>query len=199
MIPTGDWHFAADPRHGAWQQPVFWSPDVLGAVVPLAVSHDEASGHPQIRLCDFPDFVLRSALDRWHLMMRHDGVEHRAWFRTEPDRNVVYAPLLPFDDAFEARAHAATRLWRTLTGRPAGPDFRPLSAQKYARLLLSLQALDGHRHGADYRQVAIALFGLGRIADHPWKTSSVRDATIRLVRTGVQMMNGGYLDLLRFQ
>ena len=172
---------------------------MLGAVVPLAVNRDDGTGFPQIRLCDFPEFVLRGAIDCWHLLMRHDGIEHRAWFRDEPDQNNVYAPLLPFDDAFEVRAHAATRLWRTLSGRPAGPDFRPLPEQKHTRLLQSLQALDGHLHGADYRQIAIALFGLGRIADHPWKTSSVRDTTIRLVRTGVQMMHGGYLDLLRFQ
>jgi hypothetical protein len=31
-----------------------------------------------------------------------------------------------------------------------------------------------------------------------WKTHDLRDRTIRLVRSGVKLMRGGYLDLLRY-
>src|ERR1700688_1257136 len=44
---------------------------------------------------------------------------------------------------------------------------------------------------------AIALFGLRRIEQDAWRTASLRDTTIRLVRDGVRLMRGGYLDLLR--
>jgi hypothetical protein len=42
------------------------------------------------------------------------------------------------------------------------------------------------------------LFGDERVAAGPgWKTHDLRDRTIRLVRTGIELMQGGYLDLLR--
>ena len=59
-----------------------------------------------------------------------------------------------------------------------------------------LRACDGRRVGAAYREIAGALHGAGRIADEPWKTSSLRDATLRLVRDGQAMIQGGYLRLL---
>jgi hypothetical protein len=63
---------------------------------------------------------------------------------------------------------------------------------------LILRALDAHQCGETYRDIARALFGARRIpAGSAWKTHDVRDRTIRLVRTGLRLMRGGYLDLLR--
>jgi hypothetical protein len=38
---------------------------------------------------------------------------------------------------------------------------------------------------------------VSRVASDSWKTSALRDATIRLVRDGLAMVDGGYRDLLR--
>jgi hypothetical protein len=108
------------------------------------------------------------------------------------------AILIPLDQNFAARAEAAARLWRLAMGRPSrrSPD-HPTQHQR-RRLVLSLRALDGHLAGETYREIARVLFGVTRIPAGPaWKTHDLRDRTIRLVRTGLDLMQGGYLDLLR--
>jgi hypothetical protein len=41
------------------------------------------------------------------------------------------------------------------------------------------------------------LFGARRLEHELWKTSSLRDTTIRLVRGGLALMQAGYRRLLR--
>ena len=60
-----------------------------------------------------------------------------------------------------------------------------------------LQAVDGRTAGATYREIAEVMYGRGRVASDPWKSSALRDATIRLVRDGNRMIDGGYRQLLR--
>ena len=108
------------------------------------------------------------------------------------------AVIVPLDANFPARAAAAARLWRVAMSRPNRRSSDPISSQKRQRLALILRALDAHQCGETYRDIARALFGATRVpADSAWKTHDLRDRTIRLVRTGVRLMRGGYLDLLR--
>jgi hypothetical protein len=66
------------------------------------------------------------------------------------------------------------------------------------QLVLALRALDGHLAGATYREIAEVLFGTAHVpTGSSWKTHDLRGRTIRLVRTGLKLMRGGYLDLLR--
>jgi len=51
--------------------------------------------------------------------------------------------------------------------------------------------------GASYRTIATCLFGARRVDTEPWKTSSLRDTVIRLVRTGAAMVKGQYRGLLK--
>lgn len=60
-----------------------------------------------------------------------------------------------------------------------------------------VRALDGHLSRASYREIAEALYGSDQVARYPWKTSSIRGQTIRLVKDAVATMNGGYRKLLR--
>ena len=106
------------------------------------------------------------------------------------------AVLLPFDDLFEIRATAALRLWRALRGRNPGPNPAALSQQRRNRLILALRALDARLEKVSYRQIADALFHLGRMSTTEWVTHELRDQTIRLARLGLKLMNGGYRDLL---
>ena len=108
------------------------------------------------------------------------------------------AVIVPLDANFPARAAAAARLWRVAMSRPTRRPSDPISSQRRQRLALILRALDAHQCGETYRDIARALFGATRVpAGSAWKTHDLRDRTIRLVRTGVRLMRGGYLDLLR--
>lgn len=108
------------------------------------------------------------------------------------------AALIPFDADFAVRADAALRLWRVATGRPQA-DSRHLTVQRRRRLILTLRALDGRLTGEAYRGIAQGLFGSTRVpTTTAWKTHELRDQTIRLVRAGIGLMRGGYLNLLRF-
>ena len=104
--------------------------------------------------------------------------------------------LSPLDDGARARHRAMGRLLDFLEGREIGADSR-LTPQKRLRFKSMLRAVDGRSNGATYREIAESLFGARRVASEPWKTSPLRDTTIRLVRDGLAMVAGGYLDLLR--
>jgi hypothetical protein len=73
-----------------------------------------------------------------------------------------------------------------------------LIQERRHRLSLALRALDGRLAGESYRVIAAGPFGDARIpAGAGCKTHDLRDRTIRLVRGGLELMQGGYLDLLR--
>ncbi|MBG6200196.1 hypothetical protein IWQ48_001314 [Labrenzia sp. EL_13] len=103
--------------------------------------------------------------------------------------------VTPLDHAARARHRAVGRLLDFLEGKEIGPDSR-LTPQKRLRFKSKLRAVDGRSGGATYREIAESLFGASRVASEPWKTSPLRDTTIRLVRDGLAMVAGGYLDLL---
>ncbi len=103
------------------------------------------------------------------------------------------AAVIPLSVDFSARASAALRFWRLLHEQHS----RRPSQQRHRRLALTLRALDAHLAGETYRAIARGLFGRERTpAGSGWKTHDLRDRTIRLVRTGVALMRGGYLRLL---
>ena len=109
------------------------------------------------------------------------------------------AIVLPLDADFAARADAALRLWRVVIGRPRSRPPEWLPSQRRHRLHLTLRTLDGRLAGESYRVIAQSLFGRARIpAGAGWKTHELRDRTIRLARAGLELMRGGYLDLLRY-
>jgi hypothetical protein len=108
------------------------------------------------------------------------------------------AVVIPLDSHFAARTDSALRLWQLTTGRPLRRPRGRLSRQRRQRLTLALRALDGRLAGESYRAIAQGLFGAARASkDRGWKTHDLRDRTIRLVRYGLSLMKGRYLDLLR--
>ncbi|MDI2054428.1 MULTISPECIES: DUF2285 domain-containing protein [Bradyrhizobium] len=113
-----------------------------------------------------------------------------------PPTGTALVALVPLGSDGLDRIEAVTRLWRALNHRRVPPDTR-LTAQQRRRIRNMIQAVDGHTNGATYREIAVALFGAARVADTPWKTSALRDATIDLVRDGLSLVAGGYRSLLR--
>lgn len=118
------------------------------------------------------------------------------WLPEPLSNGAPLAVLIVLDDETPQRTDAMLRLWRHLRQEP-GSAPPSLPAQQQQRLTLSLRALDGHLAGASYRAIATALFGAARVATEPWKTASIRDRTIRLVRSGIRLTRRGYHALLR--
>lgn len=112
------------------------------------------------------------------------------------DPNEPFAALISFDEDTLGRIEAAERAWRAWKGRAVPRDTRMTPDQR-RRFGLKLQAADGRRNGASYREIAVAIFGEARIAAEPWKTSSLRDTVIELVEAGFDLIAGGDLALLR--
>ena len=54
----------------------------------------------------------------------------------------------------------------------------------------------GAKRGTTYREIAIALCGVDRVAAEHWKTSVLRDSVISLVAGEAAMIAGGSLKLL---
>lgn len=106
------------------------------------------------------------------------------------------AAIIPLDADTFGRIEAVTRLWRATQGRPTVTDTRLTPAQR-DRLRRMIQAVDGRASGASYREIAAILFGAERVAEAPWKTSSLRDRVIGLVEDGKALISGEYLRLLR--
>lgn len=82
-----------------------------------------------------------------------------------------------------------------------GRDFPHALAGAYAgsvRLNLILSALDGWRAGHSQREIAVELFGRGRV-DADWGRGAdyLKSQVRRLIRRGRWLMEGGYRTLLR--
>lgn len=106
------------------------------------------------------------------------------------------AALIPLGDDGLERIEAARRLWCAIHRRSPPPDGR-ITRQRHARLKRILRAVDGRKDRATYRQIASALFGTDRVAEVPWKSNSLRDAVMALVRDGFSFIAGRYRELLR--
>lgn len=148
-------------------------------------------------MLDFTAGQVCRATDGWHAVLHIGSVEHRIWSKQPLTAGADYAVELPLDRDFEARAHAAKRLWRAMNGRAPGPAFHRLPKQRRERLCTALRAVAAHFAGATYRTIAEALFGERRIPDRAWKTHDLRSRTIRLVQSGLAFVRGGYHKLLR--
>ena len=132
------------------------------------------------------------------VIIQNDVGELRLWLRDAP-LNQPLAIVMPLDDDLPTRAEAALRLWRRIGGRAGGHVREPLALtrQRRDRLVSMVRALDGHLAEASYREIAQVLFGARRVEGEMWKTSSLRDRTIRLVKGGLALMRAGYCKLLR--
>lgn len=173
---------------------MFWRVDELASAIVLTPAAFDGLG-PSISLSDLPhDSVLRDAEDGVYVLVRDDATDHQLLLIGQPTDTTPLGALIPLDGAAPHRADAALRFWRLLAhGQPRKP--RRLLGRR-DRLIEALRALDGRLSGASYRMIAEGLFDRRRVRSEPWKTASLRDTVIRLVRTGYRMMIRDYRRLL---
>ncbi len=190
LDPRWGLSFAVDPATPAETAEVFWRPEVApGIVVPLQADRAAAPGvAPELRSFG----AVRRGDDGDHLRL---GSGLQLLLRDDARAAGPLVVVLALDADYALRVRAARALQRVAAGLPP-PRSRLTPAQRQ-RLDSSLRALDGSLAQDSYRAIAQALFGAAAVDREPWKTASVRDTTIRLVRVGRSLMRGGYLKLLK--
>lgn len=180
--------FIVDPDLPAGVADVFWRPEVAPSlVVILERSHSAMAG--PLRLGGNVA-LQRRGKDGLHLKLQ-TGVQ--ALVR-DGDLEEPLALVLPMSGQFTVALRAAQGFQRTLAGAMSLQD--DLKPQLRQRLIRSLLALDGAENGQSYREIATEVFGVAVVGREFWRTSTIRDATIRLVRAGRSMVAGGYRSLL---
>jgi len=196
LLGVGDCDFAVDPSLPADRTPLVWLPHLDPGVVlvtPAPRGFKDAS-----RLGITPTFERR-AREGNYLISGHGRDRLSLLLINGAKAADPVAVVVPINADFARRADRALQLWRAGTGRPKLPPPDRLTTQRRKRLAFALRALDGHLADETYRTIAEVLFNGMRIpAGAGWKTHDLRDRTIRLVRSGVKLMRGGYLDLLRY-
>lgn len=190
---AGGCDFPVHPAESAKTVTVFWAPEADLATIVLASSPRTSGVLPSGLAAADSGRTRTDAAGRCLVLGDGAGAIHLALpGRARPGRPL--AVVIPLDADLPARVAVAAGLWRRLS---TGVGPRGLTVQKRRRLTQMLRAVDGRRCGAAHREIATALFGAARVAGEPWKTSSLRDATLRLVRDGLGMVDGGYRSLLR--
>ena len=161
------------------------------------VEHKDGNTEPILTLARLAGLDLRRAVDGWHGIWQVDGVTHQFWLPEAVPDSAFYAVTLPMDSFLELRAHAARRFWRSLNGRPPGPDFRTIPAQLRQWHILSLRALDARLRRESYRTIAEVLLGFCGTKED-FENDPRKNKVRRLVAHGIKMMRGGYRLLLHY-
>ena len=178
--------FFADPARPAVLSDAYWRQDAA----PTHVVHFRRAGaRGGVRLEDVGVTAGVQGPDGLHLQLR-GGLQA---FAEDCGFSDPVAAVVPITGSFSAALKGISDLERVLRGEAPGDD---LTAQQRLRLQRAISALDAFQARATYRQVALEIFGAEAVSRYDWRTSSVRDAAIRLVRMGRGLAAGGYLKLL---
>jgi hypothetical protein len=140
---------------------------------------------------------FRHGADGWHGVVALAGAIHRLYLPAIPAKGTPLLIELPLDANSDIRLQAAHRFWCAIDGRRLGASPLALPPARRRRLALMMRALDAWLAGHSYREIAEGLFGEERVRGRSWKTSDLRSHIIRLVKSGVALMRGGYRALLR--
>jgi hypothetical protein len=170
--------------------PALWRPEVSANVIVVHGSVDAVAA----RLAGCGVFTLRERGVGIHVVARRGAERVQLLVKPLPGRDdrslLVALPTSPAD---------VSRIGNLIVGLGAFAAGKPIAGRRHGeRLVVVLQALDGALAGASQREIACALFGAARV-DRDWRHDGdhMRDVVRRAVRRGRDLMNGGYLGLLR--
>lgn len=192
---SGGFDFLIPPELSATEAGVFWAPGVDPGTVLLAPLPPDLS----LVSVELPDLCPDTAQcdSRGLSLMHGEGPQAiPLLFLDGLDPKDPVAAIVPLGDDGLDRIEAVTRLWYAIHQRTPPPDGR-ITRQRHARLKRILRAVDGRMGKATYRQIAAAIFGADRVDETPWKSNSLRDAVMALVRDGLGFIAGRYRELLR--
>jgi hypothetical protein len=189
-------HFMADPDLRTDRAHVAWLWHLNPATVVIVPAPDEYTETLPINGLT-PAFSRRTTDgEHWVLGQGGDALQVALIDGANTARSA--AVVIPFNPCHQIRIKAARRFWEAITtGHVSGPTPDGLTAQQRSRLKLILRALDGRLAGCSYREIAEVLFGPNSVpAGRAWATHELYGRTRRLCSRGLDLMNGGYLDLL---
>ena len=188
---VGGFDFAADPALNATEAEIFWRPECCSSVVMLD-AHPALTSMLAYAPQNWPDLrSRRTTSDGDYVILGARRREHRLWLPGPPAPGAALSALIPVDKSTQTRSAATLRFLRHVNG--SSPGAAKIDDKRFSEML---RALDGHLAKASYRDIAEQLFGHERLNREPWKTSSIRAMTIRLVKGGIALMRGGYRKLL---
>jgi Uncharacterized conserved protein (DUF2285)/Family of unknown function (DUF6499) len=193
------WGLAAltNPKQDAQAAPLFWLPSHMHSNVQCHAklaneNHKHTVNHSQFR---GRKFVLLTSGEEY-LVIR----DHHTTVRLLITGKSILTGDCVFSFSFDGIENAVSRL-QALRDLQQLMSFSPkhsapigLSNCKYRDYLV---ALDGHLAHRTYRDIAEVLYGSERVKDL-WtnETRHLKDKVRRAVQAGIELMNGGYVNLL---
>ena len=198
----GALNFPIDPIAEPMTAPAIWQAEDCALVVTITGSINEWARIVEDMVGDHVICDRTGPLGR-HLVLDHDGLRHRLLLKPGGE-GIVPSYILPVEGHFAVRQAVLMAFHRRAEGSrsPARAGAAQPTPFQHHRLRLMLAALDARRSAdgsrASVRQIASDLSGGDSFGERAieWKTSSMRRHIQRLVAGGLQLVQGGYRDLL---
>jgi hypothetical protein len=193
------WHlqFFPDPHRKSFDTEVFWLPKTVTKHVSVRLGPAEVPHNICLSLEDFScQRTVLCAGEIEHMIVKHGPESVRLSARglsiLHGQRQALFEVQGYVDTA---ESFAAIQSLESLAGKSSHYDDRLSDTRTKWRDYLI--ALDGHLAGRSYRDIAEVTYGSHRVG-HTWShdTQSLKDRVRRAVGRGLQLMNGGYVDLL---
>lgn len=189
----GGCDFATPSNYTARDTTIFWAPEVDTSVVLLAAAPSTLPTETA-RVAILRPGKTRRASDGLYIAHGHGRATAYSILLGQVGIDEPVVVLVPLGWSATERFSASERLWRIAEDRPV-TDTR-VTKQRRLRLRQMMRAVDGKAARASHRQIAQAIFGIRRVDAELWHESSLRYATMRILRDGQAMVDGGYRKLL---
>ena len=200
VIPAEKWGLAtfANPTKCATDSTIFWLPSHMNSIIPCHANASNDNHAETINLSQFKGqkFVLLTSAGEYLVIRDH----HNTARLIITGKSILTGDCV-FSFSFEGIENAISRL-HALRDLQQFMSFSPKflvpvwpSNCKYRDYLV---ALDGHLAHRTYRDIAEVLYGSARVKD-VWtnETRHLKDKVRRAVQAGIELMNGGYVNLLK--
>ena len=194
--------YSDTPRLDARNARVVWRPEFYSGVLSMTALAGDRRGddrHFCLNSLQCPSILFLRPGDRQHVVFLGEG---RGLQLAVHGASLLNPVRLLIDAAPGPRAaRLQAGLLKCFNDLGIEGQMKPrYTLRKIAarRLKTVLQALDGAIAGASHREIAVAIYGQGRV-DADWNDpkENLKDHIRKTVRRGFLLMNGGYRSFLR--